>query len=147
MWVEANILLHTPWLSSGGMDWKIGRSPTPLGYEVMDPSTKSILFALGSIFQFGLPFKHTGAYRHLARHCPGGHLWRASTQARTQRSVRWVTDNGAIGGLGGYGLNLMGGNLTVVALTHIGLEVWARVPLSLLSINANRHGASTTMPS
>ena len=45
-------------------------------------------------------------------------------------------NNGAIGGIGGFNLTLMGGNLTILALTHIGPEDATRA-LSPLGVNAN----------
>jgi len=58
--VEANVLAHLPWLTEGGIDLKVGQYPTPLGYETIDPST-NLFYSHSYIFQFGLPFKHTGA--------------------------------------------------------------------------------------
>ena len=58
--VEANVLAHLPWLTEGGIDLKVGQYPTPLGYETIDPSTNPF-YSHSYIFQFGLPFKHTGA--------------------------------------------------------------------------------------
>ena len=58
--VEANVLAHLPWLTDGGIDLKVGQYPTPLGYETIDPSTNPF-YSHSYIFQFGLPFKHTGA--------------------------------------------------------------------------------------
>ncbi len=58
--VEANLLFHLPVLTSGGVDLKVGQYPTPLGFEVIDPSANPF-YSHSYIFQFGLPFKHTGA--------------------------------------------------------------------------------------
>jgi hypothetical protein len=58
--VEANVQAHPPWLTEGGIDLKAGQYPTPLGYETIDPST-NLFYPHSYIFQFGLPFKHTGA--------------------------------------------------------------------------------------
>ena len=41
------------------MDAHVGLFPTPLGYEVIDPSANPF-YSHSYIFQFGLPFKHTG---------------------------------------------------------------------------------------
>ena len=57
--VEANALFHLPIISPGGMDLKVGMSSTPLGFETIDPSTNPF-YSHSYIFQFGLPFKHTG---------------------------------------------------------------------------------------
>ena len=34
----------------------------------------------------------------------------------------WGDNNGAVGGIVGFGLNMMDGNLTVLALSHMGPE-------------------------
>src|ERR1700739_3041789 len=57
---EADLQFHLPILTSGGVDLKVGQYPTPLGYETIDPSTNPF-YSHSYIFQFGLPFKHTGA--------------------------------------------------------------------------------------
>ena len=57
--VEANVLLHVPFPTAGGMDVKAGMYPTPLGYEAIDPSTNPF-YSHSYIFNFGLPLKHTG---------------------------------------------------------------------------------------
>ena len=49
-----------PGSPTGGIDLKVGQYPTPLGYETIDPSTNPF-YSHSYIFQFGLPFKHTGA--------------------------------------------------------------------------------------
>jgi hypothetical protein len=45
-------------------------------------------------------------------------------------------NNGAVGGIGGFNLTLMDGNLTILALTHVGPEQATRV-LSPIGFNAN----------
>jgi hypothetical protein len=50
---EGNRTCGTQALSSG-------QYPTPLGYETIDPST-NLFYSHSYIFNFGLPFKHTGA--------------------------------------------------------------------------------------
>ena len=45
-------------------------------------------------------------------------------------------NNSAIGGIGGFNLTLMGGNLTILALTHMGPEQATRV-LSPVGFNAD----------
>ena len=57
--VEANALFHLPVLFSGGIDVKAGQYPTPLGFEVIDPSANPF-YSHSYIYSFGLPFKHTG---------------------------------------------------------------------------------------
>jgi hypothetical protein len=36
--IEANVLLHLPWIGVGGTDMKLGQYPSPLGYESIDSS-------------------------------------------------------------------------------------------------------------
>jgi hypothetical protein len=136
--VEANLLFHTPWLSSGGIDWKIGQYPTPLGYEVIDPS-QNPFYSHSYIFQFGLPFKHTGGYA----------TWHATDLLDVYGGLDTGSNttfgplgdnNGAVAGLAGFGLNnLLGGNLTVLALTHFGPEDSTRV-FDALSPTVNANG-------
>ena len=59
-----------------------------------------------------------------------------STPAPTQRLGPLGDNNGAIGGIGGFNLTFLGGNLTILALTHFGPEDATRA-LSPLGINAN----------
>ena len=59
--VEANVMLHTPWLTEGGVDFKAGMYSTPMGAETIDPSTNSF-YSKSYIFNFGLPFKQSGGY-------------------------------------------------------------------------------------
>ena len=51
--------VHAPVLTAGGIDLKAGVFATPLGYETIDPSTNPF-YTHSYIFNFGLPFKHTG---------------------------------------------------------------------------------------
>ena len=44
--VEGDVLLHLPFPTAGGMDVHVGMYPTPLGYEVIDPSAQPVLLAL-----------------------------------------------------------------------------------------------------
>ena len=59
--VEANIMLHLPILTKGGMDIKAGQYSTPIGNEVIDP-TGNFFYSHTYIFNFGIPLKHTGFY-------------------------------------------------------------------------------------
>ena len=132
--VEANVQAHLPWLTEGGIDVKAGQYPTPLGYETIDPSTNPF-YSHSYIFQFGLPFKHTGALT--TTHVNS--LLDIYAGADTGSNTTWGPlgdNNGAGGGIAGFGLNLMDGNLTVLALTHFGPEQATRL-LSPIGVNAN----------
>ncbi|MBN8908345.1 MAG: outer membrane beta-barrel protein, partial [Rhodospirillales bacterium] len=133
--VEANALFHLPVLTDGGIDVKAGQYSTPIGYETIDPSTNPF-YSHSYIFQFGLPFKHTGVLTttHVNETLDiyGG----LDTGANTTFGPLGE-NNSAIGGIVGFGLNgLAGGKLTILALTHLGPEQASRV-LSPAGINAN----------
>jgi Putative beta-barrel porin-2, OmpL-like. bbp2 len=116
--VEAWGQFHTPWLGTGGTDIKIGQYVTPLGNEVIDPRG-NFFYSHDYTFNFGLPLKHTGIL--------------ADTHVNSMLDVYYGVDTGvnttfgdpgdpndSASFLGGFGLNLLKGDLTILALTHIG---------------------------
>ncbi len=132
--VEANLLLHLPILTEGGMDLKLGQYSTPIGYETIDPSTNPF-YSHTYIFQFGLPFKHTGGLT--TTHVTDWLDVYAGVDTGTNTTMGVLGENnGAVGGIGGVNLTLMGGNLTILALTHVGPEQATRI-LSPQGFNAN----------
>lgn len=132
--VEANLLFHLPVLTEGGIDLKAGQYSTPLGYETIDPSTNPF-YTHSYIFQFGLPFKHTGALT--TTHVNETLDIYAGLDTGTNTTFGPLGDNNsAIGGIAGLNLTLMGGNLTVLALTHMGPDQSSRA-LTPLGYNAN----------
>ena len=123
--VEANVLAHLPWLTEGGIDLKVGQYSTPLGYETIDPSTNPF-YSHSYIFQFGLPFKHTGALT--TTHVNSMLDVYAGIDTGTNTTFGPLGDNNsAVGGIGGFNLNFMDGKLTILALTHFGPEQATRV--------------------
>ena len=111
--------MHAPWLSAGGIDFKLGQFVTPIGYETIDPSTNPF-YSHSYIFNYG-PFQHTGllAEWHLN---PTIDLY---GQVDTGESTTFDggDNNGETAGLFGIGLNnLLGGKLTLLGLTHLGPE-------------------------
>ena len=129
--VEANVMVHTPWLTEGGIDFKIGQYPTLLGAETIDPSTNAF-YSHSYMFNYGVPFKHTGAYAtvHLS---PALDLY-LGIDTGVNTTFGRGDNNGAVAGLVGVGANLLDGKLTVLAFSHFGPENPSRtVP------NANRH--------
>ncbi len=132
--VAANIQAHLPWITPGGIDLKLGQYPSPLGYESIDPS-ENPFYSHSYIFNFGIPSKATGGYA----------VWHVSslldiyggldTGEQTTVGISGE-NNGAIAGLGGFGINLLDGNLTMLALSHFGPEDPTRV-LSPQGFNAN----------
>src|SRR5689334_5087843 len=132
--VEANVLAHLPWLTEGGIDLKVGQYPTPLGYETIDPST-NLFYSHSYIFQFGLPFKHTGALT--ITHVNGMLDVYSGFDTGTNTTFGPLGDNnGAVGGIAGVNLTLLDGNLTILALSHFGPEQPTRL-LSPAGFNAN----------
>lgn len=117
--VEASVTAHTPWLTEGGVDLQAGLWPTPLGYETIDPSTNPF-YTHSYIFNFGLPFKHTGA-NAIIHATPMLDLY-AGVTSGTNVTVGSGDNNAAAGLLAGLKLTFLGGNLTVLGLTHIGPE-------------------------
>ena len=72
---------------------------TPLGYETIDPSTNPF-YSHSYIFQFGLPFKHTGALT--ATHVNRRLDVYAGIDTGTNTTFGPLGDNnGAVGGIGG----------------------------------------------
>jgi hypothetical protein len=132
--VEANVLFHLPVLTAGGIDLKAGQYPTPLGFETIDPSTNPF-YSHSYIFQFGLPFKHTGFLT--TTHVNETLDVYAGLDTGTNTTFGPLGENNsALGGIGGVNLTLMGGNLTILGLTHMGPEQASRV-LSPLGFNAD----------
>jgi hypothetical protein len=113
---------------------KVGQYPSPLGYESIDPSSNPF-YSHSYIFQFGLPFKHTGvlATTHVSSVLD---IYAGADTGANTTFGPLGDDNGAGGGVAGFGLNLMDGNLTVLALTHFGPEQATRL-LAPLGVNAN----------
>ncbi len=117
--LQADLLLHAPWLVRGGIDFKLGQFVTPIGYETIDPSTNPF-YSHSYIFNFG-PFQHTGleAVVHVN---PTLDLY---GQVDTGESTTFDggDNNAEPAGLVGFGLNnLAGGKLTILALSHLGPE-------------------------
>ncbi len=116
---EANITVHAPILTEGGIDLKLGQYPTPIGYEVIDPSGNPF-YSHSYIFNFGIPLKHTGGYATI--HATSVVDAYIGVDSGVNTSVGGGDNNSAAAGLIGFGLNLLDGNLTVLALSHIGPE-------------------------
>ena len=119
--LQANVLLHAPWLTAGGIDWKLGQFVTPIGYETIDPSTNPF-YSHSYIFNFG-PFQHTGL-QAVWHYNPTIDIYgEIDTGESTTFGVREGDNNGEPAGLFGLGLNnLVGGKLTLLSLTHLGPE-------------------------
>jgi Putative beta-barrel porin-2, OmpL-like. bbp2 len=117
--INANVQAHLPWLTAGGIDLKVGQYPTPLGYETIDPSTNPF-YSHSYIFNFGLPYVHTGAiavtHVNPILDVYGG----VDTGMNTTFGAG--DNNGAVAGLAGVNLTLLDSKLTILALSHFGPE-------------------------
>jgi Putative beta-barrel porin-2, OmpL-like. bbp2 len=114
---EAYLNLHVPVVTEGGLDLKLGKFVTPVGFETIDPHG-NIFYSHTYIFNVGVPFNHTGAL--LTLHA---NSW-LDLLGGVDRGVNTSLDdnNDSLGFLAGFGLNLNGGKLLVNAATHIGPE-------------------------
>ncbi len=119
--VEASGTLHFPvTIFSGGLDVKGGLFATPLGAELIDPSGNPF-YSHSYIFNYALPFKHTGILA--TAHVTGlVDLYLGVDTGTNTTFGPWGEDNDSIAGIVGFGLNMMGGNLTLLALSHMGPE-------------------------
>jgi len=122
--IEADAQLHSPLTGTGGIDWKIGQFPTPMGYESID-ATANPLYSHSYIFSFGLPFKATGIYStfHANNTLDVWAGWDTGVNASLGSNHGMV--NSSLGHfLMGFGLNnLLDGKLNVLALAHVGPEL------------------------
>jgi hypothetical protein len=133
--VEASATLHAPVpIFEGGLDVKAGLFATPLGSEVIDPSGNPF-YSHSYIFNYALPFKHTGILT--TSHVTGlvDIYLGVDTGSNTTFGPNG-DDNSSVAGIVGFGLNMMDGNLTVLALSHLGPENPSRA-LSPLGFNAD----------
>lgn len=118
--VEVFVNVHTPWLTAGGVDIKIGQFISYLGSELIDPNLDTF-YSKSYICNFGVPLKHTGAMA-ITHVNPTLDVYTGlDTGANT--TLGDGDNNGALAFQGGFGLNnLMDGKLTVLVLTHLGPE-------------------------
>jgi Putative beta-barrel porin-2, OmpL-like. bbp2 len=122
--VEANVQVHLPWLTPGGIDVKIGEYVTLEGAELIS-APDNPLYSHSYIFNFGIPFKHTGVL--------------TTTHVNDWLDIYAGFDSGVnttfgccgldtgdnnlgVAFHGGFGFNLLDGALTILATTHIGAE-------------------------
>ena len=120
--VEAWVTAHTPWLFDGGIDFKVGQFVTYLGEETIDPSG-NFFYSKSYIFNFGIPLKHTGFMTISHVNDTLDVYLGGDTGENTSVGSNKGDNNSSFAFQGGFGLNnLVGGKLTVLALTHIGPE-------------------------
>ena len=116
---EAYLSLHLPVLSEGGVDVKLGKFVTLEGAETIDPRTNPF-YSHTYIFNFGIPFNHTGALFTL--HTNSWFDFIAGVTRGVNTSIDDNNDRPAFHG--GVGLNLNEGKFVLAASTHIGPETF-----------------------
>ena len=119
--VEANMTVRLPGIFANGLDVKAGIYPTPLGVELIDPKTNAF-YSHSYIFNYGLPYKHIGALA--TAHVSDLVDFYLGIDSGTNVAIGYGSgdNNNRPGGIAGIGLNMLGGKLTVLALTHMGPE-------------------------
>lgn len=125
--VEAHALFHLPWLTEGGIDLKVGQFVTLEGAEVIY-APDNALYSHSYIFNFGIPFKHTGIMATInvnsVFHIMTGVTTGVNTSfGNTFNCLNCGDNNKAISFHGGFGFDgLLNGTLSIMATTHIGPE-------------------------
>jgi hypothetical protein len=114
---ELYVSAHAPIPGTNGVDLKLGKYQDPMSAETLDPRG-NVFYTHSYIYNFGVPGNDLGG---LATFHVDQYL---DLYAGINRGVNvaWTDNNSSIAFEGGVGLNLLGGNLTTVALTHIGPE-------------------------
>jgi len=140
--VEAHALFHLPWLTAGGIDVKVGQYVTLEGAEVIY-APDNLLYTHSYIFNFGIPFKHTGVMTttHVNPVLDiylGIDTGVNTTFGNSFNNVNSGDNNRAVAFHGGIGLNLLNGALTILATTHIGPENPNVSAVVLAGVNPNR---------
>jgi len=119
--LQAYAIAHLPWLFSGGIDIKAGQYVTLEGAEVIY-APDDYLYSHTYIFNFGIPFRHTGIMT-ISHVDPLLDIYAGvDTGVNTTFGNHQGDNNGGAAFHGGIGLNLLDGNLTISATTHIGPE-------------------------
>jgi hypothetical protein len=108
---------HLPIITAWGLDLKIGKFVTLEGAETIDPRA-NVFYSHSYIFNFGIPFNNTGfqSVLHVNKYL--------DVYAGLNRGVNTSIqdNNGSVAFEGGIGLNLLDGNLSMLAITHAGPE-------------------------
>jgi len=115
---ELYLNLHFPVISRGGVDVKAGKFVTLEGVETIDPRT-NIFYSHTYIFNFGIPFQHTGVIAAL--HASDTFDLMAGITRGVNTAL--TDNNGAVSFHGGIGFNkLLGGKISGLLSVHIGPE-------------------------
>lgn len=132
--IQANVALHMPWLTKGGLDAQFGILPSPMGVEVLNPAARAF-YTMSYTAQFSNPFEHVGFYGqwHIGDH----YAALFGVDAGNQKSFGRGNNNGQPAGYIGFNASqIAGGALSVTYLLRVGPED----PRRLLG-NARAHEA------
>ncbi len=124
--IQANVQMHTPWLFAAGIDLKAGMYTSPIGSEAIDPS-QNPFYSHSYIYNFGVPSLATGVLAIAHVNDMIDIYLDADTGVNTALGPYTGDNNSSYSWLTGFNLTLLGGNLTILALTHIGPEDPGRV--------------------
>jgi hypothetical protein len=108
---------HVPIPATNGVDLKLGKYQDPMSAETLDPRG-NVFYSHSYIYNFGVPGNDLGglATFHVNQYLD------LYTGINRGVNIAFTDNNSSIAFEGGIGLNLLGGNLTTVALTHVGPE-------------------------
>jgi Putative beta-barrel porin-2, OmpL-like. bbp2 len=114
---ELYVSVHIPVPGTSGLDVKAGKYQDPMSADATDPRN-NVFYTYSYIFNFGVPGNETGglATLHVNQYL--------DLYAGINRGVNvsLADNNASIAFEGGFGLNLLDGNMTTLALTEIGPE-------------------------
>jgi hypothetical protein len=114
---EVSVSVHIPIPATLGLDVKAGKYQDPMSAESLDPRG-NVFYSHSYIYNFGVPENDTGilATFHVNKYL--------DVYAGINRGVNSsIQDNNHSPAFeGGFGLNLLDGNLTILGLTHDGPE-------------------------
>jgi hypothetical protein len=120
VFTQANIVLHTPILTQGGIDFRIGLAPGAMGYEGIDPATRPF-FTLSYITNFMVPFQTAGIISTIHA-TPKLDIY-AGIDAGNEVLPGKSDNNHRAAGYFGIGLNhLAHDRLTILAMARFGPE-------------------------
>jgi hypothetical protein len=117
--VEANLQVHLPILTKGGVDVTIGQFMSYNGFEKLT-SKDNVFYTRSYSSNFG-PFVDTGVMSIV--HATDWLDLYAGIVSGVDTSIGWPGDNNNSPSIhAGFGLNLLDGDLSILAITHSGPE-------------------------
>ncbi len=117
---QANVVVHTPILTEGGVDFKIGLAPGAMGYEGIDPTSRPF-YTLSYVTNFMVPFQTVGVIATI--HASPKVDIITGIDAGNEVVPGKSDNNGAPAGYFGVSLNhLANDRLTILAMTRFGPE-------------------------